>query len=45
MARRCNLAEVEGDGVASLCVFACLCEIVLWAMRIPFSRGAPLMAL
>jgi hypothetical protein len=26
--RRCNLAEVEGDGVASLCQFRCsLCEI------------------
>jgi hypothetical protein len=24
MVRRCNLVEVEGDGVASLCVFACL---------------------
>jgi hypothetical protein len=24
MVRRCNLAEVEGDGVASLCEFACL---------------------
>jgi hypothetical protein len=33
MARRSNLAEMEGDGVASLC------EIVLWAMRIPPSRG------
>jgi hypothetical protein len=36
MARRCNLAEVEGDGVASLC------EIVLWAMRIRSSRGGAL---
>jgi hypothetical protein len=24
MVRRCNLAKVEGDGVASLCVLACL---------------------
>jgi hypothetical protein len=24
MVRRCNLVEVEGDGVASLCVFDCL---------------------
>jgi hypothetical protein len=24
MVRRCNLVEVEEDGVASLCVFACL---------------------
>jgi hypothetical protein len=24
MVRRCNLVEVEGDGVASLCVFHCL---------------------
>jgi hypothetical protein len=24
MVCRCNLAEVEGDGVASLCEFACL---------------------
>jgi hypothetical protein len=24
MVRRCNLVEVEGDGVASLCVFGCL---------------------
>jgi hypothetical protein len=34
MVRRCNLAEVEGDGVASLstwdlCEIRCLCEIVL----------------
>jgi hypothetical protein len=28
MVRRCNLVEVEGDGVASLCMFECLCEIV-----------------
>jgi hypothetical protein len=33
MVRRWNLAEVEGDGVASLCLwdlceFRCLCEIV-----------------
>jgi hypothetical protein len=34
MVRICNLVEVEGDGVASLCVFNCLCEIVL-------SRGRP----
>jgi hypothetical protein len=31
MVRRCNLAEVEKDGVASLCVgeIWCLCEISL----------------
>jgi hypothetical protein len=39
MVRRCNLAEVEGDGVASLCVD--LCEIVLWPMRVPLSMGRP----
>jgi hypothetical protein len=37
--RRCNLAEVEGDGVASLC------EFVLKPMWIRPSRGAPLVAL
>jgi hypothetical protein len=41
MVRRCNLVEVEGDGVASLCVFECLCEIVLWPMPIRLSRGRP----
>jgi hypothetical protein len=24
MVRRCNLVEVEGDGVASICELACL---------------------
>jgi hypothetical protein len=28
--RRCNLAEVEGDGVASLCEFACLGGCPWW---------------
>jgi hypothetical protein len=51
MVRRCNLVEVKGDGVASLCEFACLCEICslceLWCLcefKLS-SRGAPLVAL
>jgi hypothetical protein len=40
MARRCNLAEVEGDSVASLCELVCsLCEISL--CQFGLSRGRP----
>jgi hypothetical protein len=51
MARRCNLAKVEGDGVASLCEVVCgLCESDVYArcslceFGSP-SRRAPLVAL
>jgi hypothetical protein len=48
MVRRCNLAEVEEDGVASLCMWdlceiRCLCEIrdrsFLAAPPRPYMRG------
>jgi hypothetical protein len=32
MMRRCNLVEVEGDGVASLCEFGCLGRAPLVAL-------------
>jgi hypothetical protein len=45
MVRRCNLAEVEEDGVASLCMWdlceiRCLCEI-RDLCKIRLSRGCP----